>query len=339
MYRVIYQLLILPFVYSVKYKTWPKPHVISSPKFVEHISPGFHVESPERIIECQLMAEKLESAGYITYAQPSTDMNRAIEQIKKVHDPDYVEEVKFLCSRGLRILSPYDSDTYISKASYEVCVLAQSAWLDAVDKALADQTISFALTRPPGHHAKKAESMGFCIFNFAAVAAHYAIEKKGIARIGILDFDVHFGNGVAALVRDTPEIRYTSLHQMGIFPLSGDPGNSGPLGNLKNIEVPIDTTFATYEGLLDSALQFLKEFDPELLIVCAGYDALRSDPMAGVSLEPSDYHTIARKIRDTFIDSSVKGTVFGLEGGYNVQDLPLAVENTIMAYVAREDDD
>jgi acetoin utilization deacetylase AcuC-like enzyme len=127
-------------------------------------------------------------------------------------------------------------------------------------------------------------------------------------------------------------VRYCSLHQLDIFPLSGKEKNQGPLNNLRSIGVLPFSTYQQYEPLLDRALQFLSEpgvFEPDLLIVCAGFDALASDPMAGVSLEPADYGAIAKKIRETFGDLPV---VYGMEGGYNLEDLPLAVEQTLLAY-------
>ena len=178
--------------------------------------------------------------------------------------------------------------------------------------------------------------MGFCIFNYAAVAAHYAIAKAGVGKVAILDFDVHFGNGVAALVEQCSQARYCSLHQLYVFPLSGSEQKQGPLKNLRSIGVPAFSTYAQYEPLLDRALGFLCEqgvFEPDLLIVCAGFDALRSDPMAGVSLEPADYGKIAGKVQEAF---GALPVVYGLEGGYNLDDLPLAVESVLLAYAAAD---
>ena len=135
-----------------------------------------------------------------------------------------------------------------------------------------NKTMSFAVVRPPGHHAVKGRSMGFCIFNFAAGAATYAIQTLGLERVSILDFDVHYGNGVADLIAPNPKIRYSSLHQDRIFPNSGNEDVHGQHNNIKNVPLPGGTTYASFKPLLTSSvLPYLKEFDPQLVIVCAGY--------------------------------------------------------------------
>ena len=152
-----------------------------------------------------------------TGVQSKTDYGRALDVIYKVHDRSYVDEVQLLCSKGARSLSPWDADTYISRNSFDACVIAQSCWIDGIDLILKrassgdaegehdnknnnNNSIVFALTRPPGHHALHSASMGFCIFNFAAGALRHAIDHYGVERVSVLDFDVHYGNGVADLI-------------------------------------------------------------------------------------------------------------------------------------------
>ena len=259
----------------------------------------------------------------------------ALGIIHQVHDEDYVAEVEMLCKRGARVLSPWDSDTYISKNSFDVCVLAQTAWMDCIDdilKAKEEARTAFAITRPPGHHAVKSSSQGFCIFNFAVGAATYALKKGVVNKIGIIDFDVHFGNGVADLVAGNENIRYTSLHQYGIFPTTPNEGKGGEVeGNIFNIELPLGTNGESYFPLFkEKAIPYIKQFNPDMLIVCAGYDALSKDPLADMNLEPRDFGELAKIIKETFGDIP---TLYGLEGGYDLETLPLALKETINVYL------
>ena len=200
--------------------------------------------------------------------------------------------------------------------------------MDGVDEVLGNKNVAFAVTRPPGHHAVKSNSMGFCIFNFAVGAANYAL-SKGLNRIAIIDFDVHFGNGVADLVSSNPKIRYSSMHQYGIFPNEGKGGFHGDNNNIFNIELPPNCNGSSYLPLFENKLiPFLKEFDPELVIVCAGFDAMAGDPLANMNLEPTDYRLISQKIKDSF-----GPVLFGLEGGYDLERLPLGLKESILPYI------
>lgn len=195
-----------------------KPIIITSSAMLHHRPPSYHPECPERLSECLTMIDALKNSNAVhvmepTCVQSQTEYNRALDVIYKVHDRSYVDEVQLLCSKGARSLSPWDADTYISKSSFDACVVAQSCWLDGIDLILKrsssgdggeqhdnNHSIVFALTRPPGHHALHSASMGFCIFNFAAGAIRHAIDHYGVERVSVLDFDVHYGNGVAGLI-------------------------------------------------------------------------------------------------------------------------------------------
>ena len=172
------------------------------------------------------------------------------------------------------------------------------------------------------------------MFNFAVGAAKYALGKEGIDKVSILDWDVHFGNGVSALVADEGNIRYASAHQLKIFPggISSEEGWTGPKDNLLNVGIEAGSGKEAYlRALEDNILPFLFHKDvhaPDLVIVCAGYDALASDPMANVNLQPEDYYEITRLIKE---HSGQVPVCFGLEGGYNLQELPVAIEYTLKA--------
>lgn len=319
-----------------------KPFVLSSTKFMDHVPAYSHPECPERIEVTVATLETMRAKDLIRFENPSAIDNPELLQqarsiIENTHDRIYVQSVMDACSRGQRILSPWDEDTYISRKTFDTLLLAQSAWLQSVDNVLDSQksstdssSISFAVTRPPGHHATFDSSMGFCIFNFAAGAAHYALTKYNLERIAILDYDVHFGNGVADLVKGNSRMRYASLHQEGMFPYGrGTIEERGDHNNILNAPLPMGTKGPLFVSTIkEKLLPFLKEFEPQLLIVCAGYDALASDDLAQLSLQPQDYGDIAQLLKDEFGHR----IVFGLEGGYSLRDLPKAIEATLIPF-------
>ncbi len=169
-----------------------KPLVISSKRFLDHHSKGYHPESPDRISSCLEQISRLTS---VDIKAPSAEThahshNFALELIRRAHDPKYVQRVEILCRKNVTMVDPWDEDTYLSPETFKQTILAQSAWIDGVNAVVNDRRTSFALTRPPGHHACTARSMGFCIFNFAVGAALYALDHLKLERIAILDFDV-----------------------------------------------------------------------------------------------------------------------------------------------------
>ena len=318
------------------------PLIVSGSAFhIGHRPIGYHPENQDRV---KVILEKLKTrqvtdlAGKFTIRQPSADLSDdafdvALTAIKKVHDASYVDDIKMRCDNGATSLSASDSDTYLSRNTFDVCVLAQSAWIDCAHHLVENGSFAFAVTRPPGHHAERKKGCGFCVFNFAAATAIYVIDNKLAERVAILDFDVHYGNGVADIVKDFENIRYVSLHQEGIFPsppsvdglLEGVPHNNVLTVNLRAGFVKADLLRA----LEEKALPFLEEKNPQMLIVCAGFDGLESDELAGGRLVPSDYADIGHLVKRSFGDR----VLYGLEGGYSIADLPSAVEHAISPWI------
>lgn len=304
---------------------------------MDHVPAYSHPECPERIEVTWSTLKAMHTRDMIRFENPSAlDNPELLQQAKSIiestHDKAYAQSVADACNRGQRILSPWDEDTYISRKTFDTLLLAQSAWLQSVDNVLNNKqsSISFALTRPPGHHATFDSSMGFCIFNFAIGAAHYAQQKYQLEHIVVLDYDVHYGNGVADLVKGNSRIRYASLHQEGMFPYGrGTIEERGDHNNILNVPLPIGTKGPLFLSTIkEKLLPFLKKFQPQLLIVCAGYDALASDDLAQLSLQPQDYGDIAQLLKAEFGHR----IVFGLEGGYSLRDLPEAIEATLLPF-------
>jgi acetoin utilization deacetylase AcuC-like enzyme len=316
-----------------------RPLIITSQKFAtSHVPRGYHPENPERVAVVLEHLQKFHPEKYEIKepsAETSTERQRlALEAIQGVHDEEYIKEVKMRSQGGARQLSPWDSDTYLSRDTFETCLLAQSAWLDGVDHVLGGgNEFAFAITRPPGHHAERKTGMGFCLFNFAAAAAVYALNIHKAQKVAILDIDVHFGNGVSDIASAFPNIRYASLHQAGIFPLPPTIDGVQPTPHQNILTVNLNSGFrgeAFLEALRTHALPFLQEFGADLLIVCAGFDALSSDDLAAGALRPRDYAAVSELLKA----SSFNRVLFGLEGGYNLSELPLAVEAAIEPFAS-----
>jgi acetoin utilization deacetylase AcuC-like enzyme len=216
-------------------------------------------------------------------------------------------------------------DTPVSPRSYDVALLAVSAWLDGVDSVLVNNNPAFVLARPPGHHATRDTGMGFCLFSNAAIAAYYALTQPGINHVAILDWDVHHGNGTEAIVQTNPQIIYCSLHQFPCYPGTGRKSDTGVYHNVLNLPLSAGSTFAQYQPVFEQqVIPFLSQFNPDLLLVSAGYDANQDDPLAEMCLQPKDY--------SVFTESLLKITrqiLFGLEGGYDLNALAQSVIATI----------
>jgi acetoin utilization deacetylase AcuC-like enzyme len=295
-------------------------NIIYSERFLDHDNGSFHPECPERLLA---IVESLKTAPWQDQLVWQSPTNReVVSSILNLHDPEYLNLVKNLAAQGGGRI---DADTVVSSASYEVALLAVAAWLDGVDLTLSSGYPSFILARPPGHHAVAETGMGFCLFSNAAIASHYALTQPKISRVGILDWDVHHGNGTQDLVENNPQIAYCSLHQYPAYPGTGRKGDRGKYDNVLNIPLNPGSTLREYQQAFETlVMPFFRDFAPDLLIISAGYDANHDDPLASISLQPSDY--------GVFTDYCLQlncPLVFGLEGGYHLSALAESVKYTI----------
>lgn len=295
--------------------------------FLEHQTGFGHPERPERVRAVANHLQQSSLSSHLDWKQPSSlEARDPIPWILKAHTPDYLEQVKAVAAQGGGRLDP---DTPLSAQSYEVACLAVNAWLDGVDSVLALQKPAFVLARPPGHHALPDQGMGFCVFGNAAIAALYALTQPNIERVAILDWDVHHGNGTEAIVSGHPQIAYCSLHQYPFYPGTGSAQDNGP--RLLNIPMQSGSTLPDYETAFQTqVMPFLKTFSPDLLIVSAGYDAAQTDPLASVNLNPEDFGPLT-----THCLALTQKILFGLEGGYHLNSLAIAVESTLAACLGK----
>lgn len=289
------------------------PRIFFAPKHAGHRNGASHPESPSRLDEVCVPA--LRGLGdALTWHEIYTSRTDARVAVERVHATEHVDRVERLHSfSGLLKLGP---DTYIRKGSFDALLAAQSTWLNAVDFALAEPgRPCWALARPPGHHAGYASADGFCVFNFCAAACAYALDELGLGRVAILDWDAHHGNGVAEYVDSEPRASYASVHQAPLWPGTGDdPLDRGPLANRLSAPVPRGATGSDYAIQWQNCLDFVKQLQPDLILISAGFDALQADPLVQCALQPSDFTVLAGSLKLTFPDTPL---VFGLEGGYS----------------------
>ncbi|MGL5939316.1 MAG: histone deacetylase family protein [Waterburya sp.] len=298
--------------------------VIYSPEFLEHNTGYGHPEKAKRLTAIAEALKQVKWHNQLEWQLPTpVAQTDVLTQIKKIHTLEHIERIQRVAAKGGGYL---DGDTPISERSYEVALLAVSAWLDGVDQVLNNQRPTFVLARPPGHHATRDTAMGFCLFSNAAIAAEYALTKPGVKRVGILDWDVHHGNGTEAIVRDNPQIAYCSLHQHPCYPGTGDDKNEhGQYQNILNLPMAAGSKIADYQQVFEQeVIPFWQNWQPDILIISAGYDANRDDPLAGIFLEPNDY-----KLLTKYILQITNCPLFGLEGGYHLEALAQSVVATL----------
>ncbi len=302
--------------------------VYSHPACARHHNPNSGVEAPERLAAALEGARRARSSGLdLDFLSPGPAPREALEA---VHDRRYLDDLWALSEGGGGYL---DGDTATNSHSWEAAVLASGAATSAVEGVLEGGTSSFALVRPPGHHAGAEYAMGFCLLNHAAVAAAHA-RSLGAGRIAILDWDVHHGNGTQDIFYERGDVLYLSVHRSPFYPGTGrldEVGYGEGRGLTVNVPLPArsgaDRYAAAFAGVL---LPVLREFEPEVVIVSAGYDAHRDDPLGGMALDETFFGEASAAI--AVLTQEIPGCAppaLVLEGGYDLEALVGCVETTI----------
>jgi len=299
--------------------------LITHPACLEHLTPLGHPERPDRLraIESALEAEKFQMLARVEAPRAG------FEIIALCHPLDYVEALRD--ATPAEGISHLDADTSMSPGSFEAALRAAGGAIHAVDEVLSKKAANaFVATRPPGHHAETARPMGFCFFDNAAIAARYAQSRHGIARAAIVDFDVHHGNGSQEIFWSDKTVMYCSTHQMPLFPGTGAVGESGDYNTVVNAPLRPGDGPEKFRDAFDSRiLPRLAEFQPELVIISAGFDAHYRDPLANINLDEADFAWATQKIMEV-ADRHAGGRVVSLlEGGYDLQ----ALGNSVAAHV------
>ena len=299
--------------------------LFSHPACAGHDTGPGHPESAERL----RAVERALSAPRFAALDRRTAPRAARAQIGRVHTPAAVERV-FAAIPG-EGYAHIDGDTVVSPGSGEAALRAAGAACAAVDAVLGGAARrAFCAVRPPGHHAGPDRAMGFCLFNNAAIGAAHALAAHGLQRVAVLDFDVHHGNGTQAAFAEEARVLFVSSHQSPLYPGTGAASETG-VGNIVNMPLAAGTGGAGFRAAWDGAFDRVESFHPELIVVSAGFDAHRRDPLAGLSLAEEDFAWITRRIAGVADGSCAGRVVSTLEGGYDLDALAASAAAHIAA--------
>jgi len=293
-----------------------------------HDTGAHHPERADRLRSVLAALDEKDFPGLLREVAPRA----SAEQLELVHERNYVRQLLALeVPEGeLRAL---DADTILSAGSIEAALRAAGGAIRGVDLVMESSAdAAFVAVRPPGHHAEPARGMGFCLFNNVAIAAHHARERWGLARVAVADFDVHHGNGTQAAFWDEPDLFFASSHQSPFYPGSGSRTERGSAGNIANAPLLSGTGSEGFrQAWRDELLPAIDAFAPELLLVSAGFDAHRDDPLAGLMLGEEDYGWITGELA-ALARHHAKGRVVSLlEGGYDLDALACSVAAHVRA--------
>jgi acetoin utilization deacetylase AcuC-like enzyme len=284
------------------------------PCFLDHET-GSHPERADRI---RHIPERLAAVGLSGLCRTPEFQPVSRQRLARVHSPSYIDEVWAYAKSGGGHL---DSDTIVSPASYDVALMAAGSVCDAVERVLrGEDTKALCLVRPPGHHAMINRAMGFCLFNNIAVAARLAVDVLELDRVLIVDWDIHHGNGTQATFWEDPRVGFLSIHRWPFFPGTGsadETGGSHGLGTICNLPVEFGTSREAYLALFRSSLEeFAAKIRPQLVLVSAGFDTHRLDPVGNLGLETEDFAPLTNMVLDV-ADAYAEGRLVSvLEGGY-----------------------
>ena len=303
-----------------------KTGLITSDTYQNHNTGDSHPEKIDRVTVVIDNFKKLDNKDLI-WKKPSK-FDRSLLEI--THNSDYINFVeKSFPEKGLSFL---DGDTIVSPGSKDATSDAVGSIITAIDGVQNKNfNNAFCAVRPPGHHAEKNKAMGFCIYNNVAVGANYLIDKYKLKKVAIIDFDVHHGNGTQDIFYDNEKVLYISTHQYPYYPGSGTNDEKGKYNNILNIPLPAGTTSEEYLNAYEFVLKKIKEFKPEFILLSAGFDAHKDDPLAQLQLESKDFYNITKRtleLSKQYCDGKV---VSILEGGYDLLALQESTEMHVKA--------
>ncbi len=303
--------------------------ILTHPSSHAHVTPPGH---PERVARIETVDRVLAAADYADLPRAEAPA-ASDDQIGRAHDAAYVEMVK--SSAPAQGWASLDPDTHMCPDSLEAARHAAGSNIAAVEAVVDGRhKAAFCAMRPCGHHAEKDRAMGFCLFNNIAIGALHALEALGVAKLAIVDFDVHHGNGTQDIFWSEPRVVFASSHQMPLYPGSGASHETG-VGNIFN--APLNPMSGgremrvAYEGIVFPAL---REFDPDLVMISAGFDAHRDDPLANLNWGPEDFGWVTGEICKIAAECCEGRVVSTLEGGYDLDGLASALRAHLDALIA-----
>jgi len=302
--------------------------IYSTLRFAEHVPPPGHPERPERAeVFDAVAAAWRRKGGSVDEPRPATR-----DELARVHSSSYLDAIAATAGRPVML----DPDTFTSKATHEIALLAAGAAIDAARHAAQRGEPSMALVRPPGHHAEPDRAMGFCLYNNVAIAAA-VLRADGLARVAIVDIDVHHGNGTQAAFYADPTVLYVSSHQYPYYPGTGAAGETGTgagTGFTLNIPLEAGTTDAEFEEAYRlKVVPALDAFRPDAVLVSAGFDAHERDPLAGMRMTTAGYTHLVTMLDDAATRLCGRRLALVTEGGYDLTALRECLEAAIAVLV------
>ena len=287
--------------------------IFTSNSSIKHDTGPGHPECPERIPAILTGLKKIQSQKLIWREIRSFDE----KYIELTHSKKYLEKIdQSFPKEDLVFL---DGDTIVSKGSKKAAYDAVGAIINAIDAVMNQEfDNAFCVVRPPGHHAEKEHAMGFCIFNNVAVGATYLLEKYKLDKVAIIDFDVHHGNGTQDIFYSEKKVLYISSHQFPFYPGTGSKDEIGKFNNILNIPLKAGTVSEEFFNSYKKVYDKLNEFRPQFILLSAGFDAHKNDPLANVDLESRDYYILTKEIMKIAKKICSNKIVSILEGGYNL---------------------
>ena len=294
-----------------------KTCIITTDTYLNHNTGTGHPERPDRVTVVIDHLKKTKSKNLIWKKPKKFDL----KYLELAHDKNYLNDiVNSFPKEGLNFL---DGDTIVSPGSKE----AVGSIICAIDGVMKkDFNNAFCAVRPPGHHAEKQKAMGFCVYNNVAVGAYYLLEKYNLKKVAIIDFDVHHGNGTQNIFYNNEKVLYISSHQYPYYPGSGASNEKGNKDNVLNIPLNAGTQPHEFLNAYESIFKKLKTFKPEFILLSAGFDAHKDDPLAQINLESKDYYTLTKRILTLAKELCGGKVVSILEGGYDLNALKESVD-------------
>ena len=298
-----------------------KTGIVTTDTYLNHDTGRGHPERADRVTVVIDHLKKIKLKNLIWKKPEKFDL----KYLEYAHDKNYLNNVnESFPKKGLNFL---DGDTIISPGSKEATRDAVGSILTAIDGVMKKKfNNAFCAVRPPGHHAEKQKAMGFCVYNNVAVGAYYLLEKYNLSKVAIIDFDVHHGNGTQDIFYNNKNVLYISTHQYPYYPGSGAANEKGVNENILNIPLVAGTKSHEFLNAYDLIFKKIKEFKPEFILLSAGFDAHKDDPLAQINLESKDYYTLTKRIMSISKKLCHGKIVSILEGGYDLNALKESVD-------------